>query len=202
MDTPTNTSPHAPWIVQVTKSIEAAGTLDGAVATVRRLSGTLVASPARRQALQGDWLGHSVHPLLTDLPLGTWTSATLLDLFGGRASRPAARRLLAFGLVSALPTAVTGLAEFRDTGQREQRVGVVHAVSNSTALAAYTASLIARRNGSYRAGVAFGLLGGLAAGVGGYLGAHLTEVRKVSTRHPAFVEPRIDPGLADSAPQI
>lgn len=168
--------------------IEAADGLDGVAATVRRLSGTLVASPRRRQLFQGQWLGHAVHPLLTDLPLGTWMSTTLLDLFGGAGSRPAARRLLAFGVASALPTAATGLAELGDTGAREQRVGVLHAASNSTALAAYTASLIARRAGRHRTGVSLALIGGLAATVGGYLGGHLTEVRKVSSRHPDFVE--------------
>ena len=42
-----------------------------------------------KDALSGIWLGHALHPLLTDLPIGTWTSAVLLDwLGGGRAPRP------------------------------------------------------------------------------------------------------------------
>ena len=37
-----------------------------------------------KDALSGTWLGHPLHPLLTDLPIGFWTSAFTLDLVGGR----------------------------------------------------------------------------------------------------------------------
>jgi len=130
--------------------------------------------------------GHALHPVLTDLPIGFWTSATVLDLVGGKQSRPAATRLLALGLLAAVPTAVTGLAEFEATGQREKRVGVLHAASNSVALACYVSSLSARRNDRHTRGVLLALAGSGATGVSGYLGGHLTAVRKVSSRHPGF----------------
>lgn len=47
----------------------------------------VVASGSRESILRGDWLGHALHPLMTDLPLGCWLSAGVLDVFGGRASR-------------------------------------------------------------------------------------------------------------------
>ena len=53
--------------------------------------------------LRGEWLGHALHPTLTDVTLGTWTSATLLDLFGGRDSSAAAQRLIGTGLLAAGP---------------------------------------------------------------------------------------------------
>ncbi|HET9501156.1 MAG TPA: DUF2231 domain-containing protein [Marmoricola sp.] len=147
----------------------------------------LVADPERRDLLQGRWLGHGVHPLLTDVPLGMWMSAHALDALGGHRARPAATLLVGLGLGAAAPTAVTGLAEWADIGRRDQRVGAVHALSNLTATACYAASLSARLQGRHRAGMVRALAGGAAALVGGYLGGHLTEVRKVSSRHPAFV---------------
>src|SRR5215208_1044560 len=36
-----------------------------------------------KDILSGTWLGHPLHPPLTDLVIGAWTSAALLDLFGG-----------------------------------------------------------------------------------------------------------------------
>ena len=53
-----------------------------------------------RDAASGTFLGHALHPLLTDLPIGAWTSATFLDHFGGRRSEPAARRLIGLGVAA------------------------------------------------------------------------------------------------------
>src|SRR5207253_746315 len=36
-----------------------------------------------KDALSGTWLGHPLHPPLTDVVVGAWTSALLLDLLGG-----------------------------------------------------------------------------------------------------------------------
>src|SRR5919107_1259459 len=61
-----------------------------------------------RDLLAGTWLGHSLHPLLTDTVIGTWTSALLLDLLGGDRDGEATERLIALGLAAYLPTAATG----------------------------------------------------------------------------------------------
>jgi hypothetical protein len=95
---------------------------------------------ARAAVLRGDWLGHAVHPLLTDLVLGTWTSASLLDLFGGTESSAAAQRLIGAGLLAVGPTAWAGWAEWSAAGPRDQRVGLVHAVTNALAIGLYAAS--------------------------------------------------------------
>lgn len=178
-------TPAVGWV----RSVERAESLDGVVKILRPLGAALVADPRRRDLLQGMWLGHAVHPVLTDVTLGFWTSANTLDLIGGRQSRPAADRLLALGILSALPTALTGLAEWTATGGREQRVGVVHAVANTVALTLYTASWRARARDRRARGVALALAGTAAAGVGGLLGGHLAAVRGVSSRHPGFEEP-------------
>lgn len=183
----THSAPE-PAIVQWTKRLEENEALDKPAERMQHLADLLLANPSRARLLHGEWLGHAVHPLLTDLPLGAWTSATILDLLGGRRSRPAARRLVGVGILAAVPTAVTGVAEWGVTEGREKRVGVAHALSNNVALLLYVASWVARRRERHVRGALLGLTAGLAAGVGGYLGGHLTEARKVSSRHPAYEE--------------
>jgi uncharacterized membrane protein len=173
-------------LVDGLRRLEDAAELDGAVAALDRVGAAVVRPGVVRDALVGRWLGHAVHPLLTDLPIGFWTSASVLDVLGGRRARPAADLMLALGIVSAVPTVATGLAEWREAGRREQRVGVVHASANAAALAFYAKSWLARRRGQRAGGVALALTGAAVATVGGYLGGHLATARKVGTRDPAF----------------
>jgi uncharacterized membrane protein len=184
-------STSTPLFVELVEQLEEASSLDPVVDAVRPLADGLVADPLRRDVLRGAWLGHALHPLLTDLPIGFWSSAVALDLAGGRAARPAARRLTGLGVLSAVPAAVTGWAEWSGTGQREQRVGVVHASANVVALTLFAASWRARRRDHHLRGAALGLVASSALGVGGFLGGHLVSARKVSSRHPAF-EPSVE----------
>ena len=181
----TTTPPPA---VAWTQKLEGASALDPVVSLVRPLVGKLVADPARRDLLRGAWLGHALHPLLTDVPIGLWTSATVLDLVGGPAARPAAQRLVGLGVLTAGPTAVTGWAEWSGSRQRDQRVGLVHAVANVTAVGLFASSWRARSQGRHARGVALGLAGSSALSLGGFLGGHLVAARKVGSRHPAFEE--------------
>ncbi len=179
---PTGTS----WLARAVHRMENASGLDRFDAVPGRVAQVLTSSEGRRAVLHGRWLGHAVHPLLTDLPLGMWASASVLDVLGGPQSRPATERLLAVGLAAAVPTAVTGLAEWGPTEGADRRVGLVHAFTNVAALGLYGASLVSRRQGRHGRGALLGLAGGAAATVGGYLGAHLTLARKVSSSHPEF----------------
>ena len=176
----------APPIVTLTERLEGATALDPLVRAVRPLAGALVSDPGRRDLLRGAWLGHAVHPLLTDLPIGLWTSALTLDLVGGAPARPAARRLMGLGVLLFVPTALTGWAEWSGIETRDQRVGVVHAVANATAALGFAASWRARGRGQVLRGKAIGLASASVLGVGGYLGGHLVSARKVSRRDPAF----------------
>ncbi len=144
---------------------------------------------ALKDALSGSWLGHALHPLLTDVPVGTWTSATILDLVGGEASRPAARRLIATGLLAAGPTAWTGWSDWADSEPDDdavRRIGLVHAIANGTAAGLYGASLLARRRGAHGAGVLLGLAGAGAVGAGGWLGGDLAFARGIGVDQTAF----------------
>jgi nitrite reductase/ring-hydroxylating ferredoxin subunit/uncharacterized membrane protein len=150
--------------------------LGAAARAVHRVAMRVRTTATARDLLSGTWLGHPVHPMLTDLPIGFWTSAWVLDLVGPRRHREAARVLVGLGVLSALPAAATGASDWRDTTGRAQRVGLVHAAANSTAAGLYLASWLARRRGHTARGIALGMAGATAATVGGYLGGHLTQV--------------------------
>lgn len=182
-----------PALVGWTLRLEEATALDGPVQAIEPSIRSVFGTGARGSLLRGEWLGHAVHPVLTDLVLGTWTSATVLDVFGGRDSSSAAQRLVGTGLLAVGPTAWTGWAEWSAAAPREKRVGLVHAVTNAVAIGAYTASWLARRNGRHGAGARLALAGATVSGVGAYLGGHLAAARKVGSRHPAFGDaPRVE----------
>ncbi|MGI8612433.1 MAG: DUF2231 domain-containing protein [Nocardioidaceae bacterium] len=183
---PNRSLKDAPLLVRATRRLEDNTAIDQLSALLAPAAGALLASKRRADLLHGSWLGHALHPLLTDLPIGSWTSAMLLDVAGGRQSRPAAQRLVGAGLLAALPTMATGLAEWGDTTGGDRRVGAVHAVANSAALGLYAGSFLARRRGQHLRGALLALIGGGALAAGGYLGGHLVSARKVSSRDPVY----------------
>jgi nitrite reductase/ring-hydroxylating ferredoxin subunit/uncharacterized membrane protein len=163
----------ANWLEDVVERVEQSTVLEPAAEALQRAVAQRIPNGRVKDLLSGTWLGHPAHPMFTDLPIGFWTSAFVLDLVGGRRSRAASELLVLFGVVSAVPTAATGLADWSDTNGRARRVGLVHALANSSALALYTWSWSARRRHRHGRGVALGLLGATAATIGGYLGSHL-----------------------------
>jgi uncharacterized membrane protein len=183
-----NTVDETPKVVRWTAALEDATALDRPVTALQPVVQALFGSGTRGSLLRGDWLGHAVHPLLTDVVIGTWTSANLLDLVGGADARSSAQRLIGTGLLAAGPTAWTGWAEWSAAGPRAKRVGLVHAVTNGAVIGLYAASWTARRHGRHGSGVRLGLAGAALAGVGAYLGGHLAAARKVGSHHPAFDE--------------
>jgi uncharacterized membrane protein len=149
-----------------------------------------VASAVRRSRLDvvvglASWTGAPLHPALTDLPIGFWTSAWVFDLVGGRKSWAAAQTLVGLGVAAALPTVVTGLSDWAATTGEIRRIGFVHAGVNAVGVACYGASWLARRRGRHGAGVALGMVGATAATLAAYVGGHLVYrlgvgVRKIS----------------------
>jgi nitrite reductase/ring-hydroxylating ferredoxin subunit len=112
--------------------------------------------------------------------------SALLDTVGGASAEPAADLLVGAGILSAIPTAMTGLNDWSDTIGGETRVGVVHAGANVAALGLYVASLLARRGGRRGRGKLLGLAGLGVLMVGGYLGGHLSFAKAVNVNHTAF----------------
>ena len=175
----------------LTAAVESLGAVDAPAAAVAKQVRGLLGPGALKDALSGTWLGHPVHPPLTDVPIGAWTSATILDLVGGSESRTAAERLICVGIASAVPTALTGMVEYADSepGHDEvRRAGALHALANVTALSLYSASLVARRRGSHGSGVLLGLAGAGALTAGGWLGGVLAFHRGVGVDETAFDE--------------
>jgi nitrite reductase/ring-hydroxylating ferredoxin subunit/uncharacterized membrane protein len=137
-----------------------------------------VSAPPVHDFLDGVWLGAPLHPPLTDVPVGAWTTALLLDtgsaLSGDRDLGVAADRALAVGTLAAVPTVLTGLNDLRDLSGQSRRIAMVHALANVVGLSLSTASLAYRRTG--RRGLARGLsgLGYLTSSVAAHLGGQLS----------------------------
>lgn len=181
--------PSAPAAHRLATQIGQIEALDAPAKAIAAKWRDLIGPGPLKDALSGTWLGHALHPLLTDVPIGTWTSATLLDLIGGEDSGPAAQKLIGVGLAAAAPTAVSGWLDWADTEMAEpevRRMGIVHAVSNIAAITLYSASLAARRSGNRSRGKLLGLAGAGALGAGGFLGGHLSYAKGVGVDNTVF----------------
>jgi uncharacterized membrane protein len=153
----------------------------GAVAVVKTVGkGTL------KDLLSGTPIGHPLHPLLTDVPIGAFTAATALDLFGGERAQPGADALVGLGLLSALPTVAAGAADWSDSYGPDQRLGAVHAIANVVGLGLYACSLRARRRDRRGAATVLGLAGMTTMAAGGYLGGHLSHSRGVGVNNAFY----------------
>lgn len=175
-----------PLLQDIARRLERAEAIDTVAKPLVKAVSRAVNPRAVRNLLSGTNLGHPLHPMLTDVPIGAWSMSTLLDTVGGPAAEPAADFLVGTGIVSAVPTAATGLNDWSDTLGGETRVGLVHAGANVAALSLYSASLIARRSGHRGVGRTLGLVGFGVLLAGGYLGGHLSFVRAVNVNHTAF----------------
>jgi len=157
--------------------IESLEMLDGPAGTIGRTVRGAIPGGAPKEALSGAFLGHALHPLLSDLPIGTWTSSVIVDWVGGRDGRAAADRLVLAGLLAAGATIATGWSDWADAEERSaavRRSGLVHAVTNATATALMAGSYVARKRGARGRGRLLSLAGSAALGAGGWLGGHLS----------------------------
>ena len=139
-----------------------------------------------KDLLSGTWLGHPLHPPLTDVVVGAWTSALLLDLVGGKHGQEAADRLVAAGILAAVPTASAGLSDWAELRSESRRVGSVHALGNTTALLLHTLSWFARRRGERARGITLSALGYGVATFSAWLGGHLSFAKGVGVNQTAF----------------
>lgn len=161
--------------------------LDGSDAALRRRLEPLRAT-ALWPLLRGRWLGHALHPMLTDVPIGFWTSAIVLDAVGGKEAERGADRLIALGAMATVPTAFAGMADWSEASLKARRQGLVHASANTVALGFFLGSLAARRS-NRGLGKKLALLGATALMGGGYIGGHLTYAEGVSVDPRAAFEP-------------
>lgn len=141
--------------------------------------------------LHGTWLGHQLHPVVTDVPVGAWTVAAVLDcmeLAGKREYAPGADAAVAIGLAGAVGAAVTGITDWSDTSGDSRKVGLMHGLLNTAAAALYTGSLVCRSKKSRGAGIGLAMLGYAIAGTSAYLGGHLVFNDQIGVNHTADTE--------------
>jgi nitrite reductase/ring-hydroxylating ferredoxin subunit/uncharacterized membrane protein len=171
------------------RRIAALDALDPIAKTIGKLARDASKPKRLKEILSGSWLGHPAHPVLTDVTIGTLTSALLLDWLGGREYRPASQRLIGLGLISAAPVVASGASDWADTEVADEavrRIGIVHATTNLVAGSLFAASYAARRRGDD--GRLLALAGGAALTAGGYLGGHLSFAEGVGVDHTTFEE--------------
>ncbi len=172
---------HNSWSARLVGPLEEAPWLEKASTTVTGWLQPLLDHPQAgryKDLLHGRWLGHALHPVMVDLPIGFWTSAMLLDLVGARKS---ARLLTAAGCAGAVGAAATGIADWSATAGRERRLGMLHAILNVSALALQVASLPSRRH--YRM---LSWSGSTLATMSAYLGGELVFGRGQMVDHDAW----------------
>lgn len=153
------------------------------------------AGPAGRELkniLHGTWLGHPLHPALTDVPLGAWTAALALDamesISGRKELGAGADAAIAIGLVGAAGAAVTGLTDWSETNGRARKVGLLHGLLNVGATVLYSTSLVLRRKQKRNAGMGFAMLGFAVSSASAYLGGHLVFGEQIGVNHAAAQE--------------
>lgn len=177
---------------------------DKVIEPARRAVSAALRPQAFRDLLHGTWLGHSLHPVLVQVPVGTWLSAGLLDAIPPL--RPAATVLIGTGVTAAVPAALSGAADWSEQDAGVRRLGALHAVANTAALGLYVGSLVARRNGRGRLGRALSYAGlGLATGsaaIGGHMSyAQSAGVSHAATAARALTSDWIDLGPLDDLPE-
>jgi nitrite reductase/ring-hydroxylating ferredoxin subunit len=174
--------------MQLISRLEQDSRLDKLVSAGQRAA-RLIGPGQVRDGLHGVWLGHPLHPLLVQAPVGTWLSASILDLSGGE--QRAARRLAAAGLIAAVPAAVAGAADWSEQHEQQMRVGVVHAAGNLAAMALYGTSLLAR---GPRLGRALRLAGLAVVSASGLAGGHISFRLAGGANHAESVPHLVEPG--------
>jgi nitrite reductase/ring-hydroxylating ferredoxin subunit len=180
--------------MQLISRLENVSRLDRVVGPVQRAA-RMVRPRQLRDALHGVWLGHPLHPLLVQAPVGAYLSAAVLDVLPGGARH--SPRLVALGIVASGPAALAGAVDWSEQHEQQMRVGVVHAAANLTATALYGASLLAH---GPRAGRALRFAGLTAAGLGGLLGGHISFRQAGGANHAEPVPHLVEPGWHDLMP--
>ena len=144
-----------------------------------------------KNAMHGVWLGHPLHPVFTDLPLGAWTAALAIDACanGDRGMRRAATMALGVGLAGALASAVTGLTDWSETSGRARREGLIHGLLNATATALAGIAYLQRINSARDRGRACAWAGYTIALGSAYLGGDLVYGQRIGVNHAVVDQP-------------
>src|SRR4051812_42608368 len=177
---------------------------DKVIEPARRAVLVALKPQALKDFLHGSWLGHPLHPVLVQAPVGSWVSAGVLDAIPPL--RPAATVLIGTGVATAVPAALSGAADWSEQATGVRRLGAVHAVLNTAALGLYVGSLVARGKGLGTLGrvlsySGLGIAGGSAA-IGGHMSyAQSSGASHAATAARALTTDWIDLGPLDDLPE-
>src|SRR5438309_6145787 len=132
-------------VLSILDRVSDSSALDKVIEPVRTAVQAALRPQALKDFLHGTWLGHPLHPVVVQVPVGSWISAGLLDAVPPL--RPAATALIGTGVAAAVPAALSGAADWSEQGPGVRRLGALHALLNTAALGLYTGSLVARGKG-------------------------------------------------------
>lgn len=126
-----------------------------------------------KDVLYGVPLGHPLHPMLTDITIGAWTTSMIMDVLREDEASDVALKI---GTASSVATALTGIAQYYDATNDEEprRIGAAHAGMNVAALGLYVLAIALRNNDHRAAGIATAWMGHSCASVAGWMGGHLS----------------------------
>lgn len=159
---------------------------------------------ALKDFLHGTWLGHPLHPVMVQVPVGSWVCAGLLDAVPPL--RPAATVLIGTGVAAAVPASLAGAADWSEQEIGVRRLGAIHAVLNAAAMGLYAGSLVARAKGRGTLGRVLSYSGlGLASGSAA-IGGHMSYSQSSGASHAAtaarsLTHDWIDLGPLDDFPE-
>ncbi|GAB5077488.1 Rieske (2Fe-2S) protein [Arthrobacter sp. AD-310] len=178
--------------LELVARLEDAEWLDPVAKSVRKVVKKAIRPRWARDILHGVPIGHPVHPLAVQVPMGAWVSAAVLDVVPG--TEQAAKVLVGVGAASVVPSAVAGFTDWSQLHPQQQRVGLVHAAANITATSFYLASLVQRARGRHASGKVLAYLGLATVTGGGFLGGHLTYRQAAGVNHSEEIPHRFPAG--------
>jgi nitrite reductase/ring-hydroxylating ferredoxin subunit len=171
---------------------------DKAIEPARQAVNAALRPQAFKDLLHGTWLGHPLHPVLVQVPVGSWTSAGLLDAIPPL--RPAATVLIGAGVAVAVPAALSGAADWSEQDVGVRRLGALHAVANTAALSLYVGSLVARGKGRGTLGRVLSYAGlGIATGSAA-IGGHMSYAQSSGASHSAAAARALSSDWIDLGP--
>ena len=144
-----------------------------------------------KNAMHGVWLGHPLHPVFTDIPIGAWTTALALDASanGDAGRRRAATFAMGVGLVGALASAMTGLTDWSETDGRARREGLIHGLLNIAATTLVAVAYGRRLRNAHEGGQACAWAGYSIALASAYLGGDLVYRNRIGVTHAVVDQP-------------
>jgi nitrite reductase/ring-hydroxylating ferredoxin subunit/uncharacterized membrane protein len=147
-------------------------------------------------ALHGVWLGHPLHPVLTDLPIGAWCVAFVLDVAGlcgeTKKFQPGADAAVNIGIAGALAAAAAGITDWKEISLEARKTGMVHGLLNSAALACYIASSLQRSKNNRTAAVISAGVGLAIIAASSWLGGHLVYASQIGVERTPGAKPPED----------